>query len=308
MALRSHSGVTTEKWPPRTRSGSPFRGFTSAGVVVDKSEVKLGEEETQSSGNILGFLLQCCSYRDRTNNAQAKIAAATGRPPPPSPKNNPGRMFTQTTAVPTVVPQSQREPSPRHINGFRSTESDSEGSFPATVSHEVEMPPFRSVLPKNLAEPAASGRNSFPIPNSLRSRSPGSFGREKEQERSAMSSPMRPGWEWPVWCLVPKEPCIEVFVEDEDTGESRWVDGEPQNRVVNANGNDVFINVEYEWEGEFFNQDFGPQHVRKQGDTRTVMELCCSVKGCHSGAKSGRMSNSYDTGGGISALLEDTIM
>mmetsp|Transcript_113006 Transcript_113006/g.314467 ORF Transcript_113006/g.314467 Transcript_113006/m.314467 type:complete len:185 (-) Transcript_113006:318-872(-) len=80
-------------------------------------------------------------------------------------------------------------------------------------------------------------------------------------------------WVWPKWCLDFYEPCIEVFVVDEDTEECRWVQGVPQSRVTDDDGRDLFLSVEYLWDGELYVQDFGPQHVRRLGRTVSVLEF-----------------------------------
>lgn len=79
-------------------------------------------------------------------------------------------------------------------------------------------------------------------------------------------------WEWPAWCLQFKTPSIEVWVEDEDAGSGRWVAAQPQSRVVDKAGRDAFLGVKYDWDGELFVQDFGPEHVRKRGSKMTVLQ------------------------------------
>merc|ERR1712063_38106 len=111
-------------------------------------------------------------------------------------------------------------------------------------------------------------------------------------------------WEWPPWCLRQKDPCIEVFVEDEDTGDNRWVPAEPQNRVVDPSGKDTFLCAEYEWDGELYNQDFGPQHVRRRGDTRTVKELLAKESKPGVGDCLGSSAKSFDSGGGVLSVGE----
>lgn len=111
-------------------------------------------------------------------------------------------------------------------------------------------------------------------------------------------------WEWPLWSLNHKQPCIEVFVEDDDTGESKWVAGEPLNRVINEAGKDTFLCVEYEWHGEFYTQDFKPHQVRRQGDNRTVMDLCREGTGNSIPRCAKKLS---DTGGGVWRILDDTL-
>lgn len=80
-------------------------------------------------------------------------------------------------------------------------------------------------------------------------------------------------WEWPKWCLTFKEPCIEVYVVDDETGECRWVHAVPQSKVVDKSGRDAYLCVEYEWNGDFFFQDFGPQTVRRRGDDKSVFDI-----------------------------------
>jgi len=109
-------------------------------------------------------------------------------------------------------------------------------------------------------------------------------------------------WEWPPWCLNFKEPCIEVLVEDEDGGESRWVEAEPQSRVVDKVGRDAYLCAEYEWDGELYVQDFGPQHVRRRGQKTTVFELFVTMKPKGDG---GDLNRSRDQGGGVMAFLND---
>eukprot|EP00404_Azadinium_spinosum_P022686 CAMPEP_0180617666 /NCGR_PEP_ID=MMETSP1037_2-20121125/33154_1 /TAXON_ID=632150 /ORGANISM="Azadinium spinosum, Strain 3D9" /LENGTH=184 /DNA_ID=CAMNT_0022637625 /DNA_START=42 /DNA_END=596 /DNA_ORIENTATION=+ len=111
---------------------------------------------------------------------------------------------------------------------------------------------------------------------------------EVEAETHAPTLPI--GWRWPQWCLDVKSPSIEVYVvaSEEDEGEcdcgavtaqGRWVVGEPRQRVVNKQGHDAFLEVEYEWDGEAYVQDFGPQHVRRRGTTATVQDLFRSSAG-----------------------------
>jgi len=118
---------------------------------------------------------------------------------------------------------------------------------------------------------------------------------------SGGASGMPKRWEWPPWCLNFKEPCIEVLVEDEDGGESRWVEAEPQSRVVDKVGRDAYLCAEYEWDGELYVQDFGPQHVRRRGQKTTVFELFVTMKP----KDGGDLNRSRDQGGGVMAFLND---
>lgn len=83
---------------------------------------------------------------------------------------------------------------------------------------------------------------------------------------------MGPGhWSWPDWALNHRQPCIEVYVEDEDTtGGGRWVNATPLHRVIDKQGHDAFLSAQYDWDGELYEQDFTPEHVRRQGERNTV--------------------------------------
>jgi len=275
----------------------PFRSATSAGIVADKEEVKLGEEESPFSGSFFDFIMQCCSGRNRTQDAQRKIASEIGRPPPPPPINNPDRTFTRTQSS-----QSEFQEALRQRDSQSDTESDHESLCPSKGSRKQEMPPY-SDSGSDESLPSYAIRPPVSVPF----KSLNSFNREEEYERSPpreeghRRSPPRvhDDWEWPAWSLNHRQPCIEVFVEDDDTGESKWVAGEPQNRVVNEAGKDTFLCVEYEWHGEFYTQDFEPHQVRRQGDNQTVIDLCgMATPQC--------ARKTYDTGGGVSVLLDDS--
>eukprot|EP00927_Polykrikos_kofoidii_P081446 TRINITY_DN7881_c0_g1_i1.p1 TRINITY_DN7881_c0_g1~~TRINITY_DN7881_c0_g1_i1.p1 ORF type:complete len:958 (+),score=203.94 TRINITY_DN7881_c0_g1_i1:40-2913(+) len=81
-------------------------------------------------------------------------------------------------------------------------------------------------------------------------------------------------WTWPKWATDKTNPCIEVYVEDdEDDGQSRWVSAVPINRVVDDLGADAYLAAHYDWDGEGYDQDFTPEHVRRRGTTMTVRDL-----------------------------------
>eukprot|EP00930_Biecheleria_cincta_P040035 TRINITY_DN27466_c0_g1_i1.p1 TRINITY_DN27466_c0_g1~~TRINITY_DN27466_c0_g1_i1.p1 ORF type:complete len:248 (+),score=43.32 TRINITY_DN27466_c0_g1_i1:26-769(+) len=83
-------------------------------------------------------------------------------------------------------------------------------------------------------------------------------------------------WEWPSWCFNPGR--IDVWVEDDMPAGGKWIAARTVGRVVDKSGNDSFLSAEYDWDGkgDLFVQDFGPQHVRKSGDNRTVFQLLTS--------------------------------
>lgn len=80
-------------------------------------------------------------------------------------------------------------------------------------------------------------------------------------------------WQWPTWTLNSKDAQIEVYVTDEDTGESRWCKAVPQFRVVDKDGHDAYICAEYDWDEEYYVQDFGPHHVRRRGQQMSIFEM-----------------------------------
>merc|ERR550532_3872953 len=136
--------------------------------------------------------------------------------------------------------------------------------------------------PAPAPKPAAAAPNPLPVPSGPPSAAGPPGG------PSSAAAPKR--WEWPPWCLNFKSPCIEVYVVDDETGKGRWVEAEPQSRVVDKAGRDAYLCAEYEWDGEYYVQDFGPQHVRRRGQQTTVFQLF-------------NPSGGVDTGAGISALL-----
>jgi len=94
-----------------------------------------------------------------------------------------------------------------------------------------------------------------------------------------MGTPVQSGkdqlkqWRWPERCLNRVFPMIEVYVTDEDTSEGIWVEAEPIGRILNKDGFDAFLSVEYLWDGEYYTEDFGPRRVRYRGQFETVYEL-----------------------------------
>lgn len=126
------------------------------------------------------------------------------------------------------------------------------------------------------------------------------------------------GWKWPKWAMDKRNPSIEVWVEDEDMLPQRgaWVKGRPQSIVLDDLKNHAFICAEYDWEGEEYVQDFGPEHVRHIGETITVFDTF--AKGHDQDDMTGRkvqehktlqdhagdlIEEGMDTGGGVTALL-----
>mmetsp|Transcript_90711 Transcript_90711/g.211028 ORF Transcript_90711/g.211028 Transcript_90711/m.211028 type:complete len:391 (-) Transcript_90711:72-1244(-) len=184
---------------------------------------------------------------------------------------------------------------PAAFNGWRQpprSEPRSPRSPRSPKALEASTDTGRALQPPPAATfPAKSQQQEAPAPAAPAAPAAGATPASSPKE-----SPKR--WEWPSWCLNFKEPCIEVFVVDEDTGVGKWVEGEPQSRVVDKAGRDAYLCVEYEWDGEYYVQDFGPQHVRRRGQQVTVFQMF--------EADSGKLaSKGRDTGGGISAFLGD---
>merc|ERR1712151_249384 len=63
----------------------------------------------------------------------------------------------------------------------------------------------------------------------------------------------------------------EVYVKDED--ECGWLLGKPQSRVTDAHGHDAYLCVEYNWDGDDYQEDFDPKTVRKPGTSQTVWQI-----------------------------------
>lgn len=236
---------------------------------------------------------QCCSMRDRGRKEDmeaAKRAALTGRPPPK------GEMEARPD-----TPLAAREIQPYQHRRHPAADDFDEGEEPPYLTehgnslhaHQSLGPVPNSSLPDGgfRDDPFLTGRK-LPEANFERSApalDPPMLPRGHEQEReapetSAQGAPAHQGdpappehslpskWEWPPWCLNFKSPNIEVWVLDEDAGVGRWVSAQPQSRVVDKAGRDAYLCAEYLWEAEYYVQDFGPQHVRRKGEARTVLQ------------------------------------
>lgn len=250
-------------------------------------------------GYIFGGGTQCCGNRDRGKDAElAKKAAATGRPPvkqgfpdPPSravPSNEAsnGRrhsgeqdsaegMSTSDHNRGAPQPRERDDPfaQPKRSGGggafggldeLHKFASDNDPPRDASKKqpppHEEERRPAMEPPKPQASDPP---RRQINEPNAAES-----LAREKPPEGHLPRK-----WQWPEWTLNTKRACIEVYVTDEDSAESRWCEAEPQFRVVDKEGNDAYLCAEYEWDGEFYVQDFGPHHVRKRGQDMTVFQM-----------------------------------
>eukprot|EP00928_Gymnodinium_smaydae_P064900 TRINITY_DN48131_c0_g1_i1.p1 TRINITY_DN48131_c0_g1~~TRINITY_DN48131_c0_g1_i1.p1 ORF type:complete len:446 (+),score=48.97 TRINITY_DN48131_c0_g1_i1:31-1338(+) len=80
------------------------------------------------------------------------------------------------------------------------------------------------------------------------------------------------GWTWPAWALARTPSEIEVHVIDTESGESRWLPGVPEERVVGEGGCDAFLLVSYNWDGDDYVEDFDPFRVRRKHGTTNIAE------------------------------------
>lgn len=60
---------------------------------------------------------------------------------------------------------------------------------------------------------------------------------------------------------------------DDEANCGRWVPGIAQTRVVDPNGKDAYLHVQYLWDDEEYVEDFAPPRVRKAGQSLTVEDL-----------------------------------
>eukprot|EP00441_Pelagodinium_beii_P019161 CAMPEP_0197664404 /NCGR_PEP_ID=MMETSP1338-20131121/58611_1 /TAXON_ID=43686 ORGANISM="Pelagodinium beii, Strain RCC1491" /NCGR_SAMPLE_ID=MMETSP1338 /ASSEMBLY_ACC=CAM_ASM_000754 /LENGTH=453 /DNA_ID=CAMNT_0043243031 /DNA_START=67 /DNA_END=1428 /DNA_ORIENTATION=+ len=317
---------------------------------------------------------QCCSMRDRSraeDTEAAKRAAVVGRPPAknnfpgpgsqqpqPASRNRPNLSDEQPRTPVVARAEAARpgpnlgftnEPEPPSV-GSRGAPVDS-GTSPPTIPRGLQPP---SDLPEASTYGAAPNKSALQRDPFLTGSSPPE---DSSRPSSSLKSPRQPEarlpasspkgdppppegklpsrWEWPAWCLNFKSPSIEVWVLDDETSIGRWVPAQPQSRVVDKAGKDAYLCAEYNWDGEFYVQDFGPQHVRKQGEKKSVLQQFNQVDGRRSveldntkvfkgqeldqtkvfqkdgledtrvfqGKKKG--AGSKDKGGGLSSFLED---
>mmetsp|Transcript_62516 Transcript_62516/g.182776 ORF Transcript_62516/g.182776 Transcript_62516/m.182776 type:complete len:375 (-) Transcript_62516:196-1320(-) len=283
---------------------------------------------------------QCCSMRDRTKPQEleaAKKAGESGRPPqsffPEPPRQGAidhtfgaqqesrdrapfnadsdrgfGGLQKPSASQPSQsAPFAARQQYPQR--GMDDSDSDSDSDQYRSRPGQKDRPDVSSFSgwkqpqPDSSKSQAKGGNVSSEKPPAAAGNSSGS-GSPPSQEivsKGASAEQMPKRWEWPSWCLNFKSPCIEVYVVDDETGVGKWVEAEPQSRVVDKAGRDAYLCVEYEWDGEYYVQDFGPQHVRRRGHQMTVFQMFEKAAG-DSAQSAGK---AHDTGGGISAFLGD---
>eukprot|EP00811_Abedinium_folium_P034458 NODE_7336_length_1588_cov_19.342231.p1 GENE.NODE_7336_length_1588_cov_19.342231~~NODE_7336_length_1588_cov_19.342231.p1 ORF type:complete len:306 (+),score=40.42 NODE_7336_length_1588_cov_19.342231:144-1061(+) len=250
----------------------------------------------------------CCSLRNKVcDEDEAQQASRVGRPPSlsdlvmfqtlQSERSQPSACALRAAALPeaakaasgsragsTMQPNSLRTPTVGSQRSAVGSQRSDEAASPEAVSPDAPT--------RNLQMACSAARPDVPVQLPVtaglrpcqevlgRRLSPtisrrGLPGRPKvrSHDNTPSSCRVRPHWQWPNWCLNVADPCIEVFVEDEEWGESMWVKARPKNRVVDKNGDDAFLCVEYEWEGAYYSQDFGPQHVRGCAGRMSVLQL-----------------------------------
>lgn len=317
------------------QAGWSHHGSTSRADNDGMADLQREEEEQGPVASFFWYMFaggkQCCSMRDRTKPHDleaAKKAAETGRPPKSqfseaSPRGEGDRTPTklhgnrerglspsapsnarhESRETPTRKPEPAHAQQQRRQQGKADTDSDSDGErFRARKNKQ--NPPDPSPLSAWQRPQSDNGRN-VPQLNSGSHSGPGGGARPHDalaaasepSNNSVAAAHMPKRWEWPTWCLNFKEPCIEVYVVDDDTGKGKWVKAEPQSRVVDKSGRDAYLCVEYEWDGDYYIQDFGPQNVRKRGHEMTVFQMF--EKNDLGGI------DRKDTGAGISDFLDD---
>lgn len=141
---------------------------------------------------------------------------------------------------------------------------------PSSPRSQPQAPPSALPFPAPAPTPVPAPTSQPPAPVGSSGRL-SSGGRLSAALSASAKIPDR--WEWPKWAIDSRSPVIEVWVVDDDTGESRWIEGEPQSRVVDKTGRDAYLAVEYMWDNDYFVQDFGPQHVRRRGSKETVFDV-----------------------------------
>jgi hypothetical protein len=267
------------------------------GAEIRAGSDRLMEEEEDPGpirawlGHMFGFGTQCCSMRDRSKDAdQAKKAAEIGRPPAPAnkpfpaPREKAEPKVDKPAAVKESRPNQGMEDSNSSIRS-RNAPPQKDPFLAASPKEDPKRHPGLDALHSFVQSPVPEQRKASPevqerLPQSPQV--PPARNKELESRPQQDSLVSREGaglkdmprkWQWPAWTLNTKQASIEVYVVDEESGESRWCEAEPQFRVVDKEGHDAYLCAEYEWDGEFYVQDFGPHHVRKRGQDATVYQL-----------------------------------
>mmetsp|Transcript_46271 Transcript_46271/g.106811 ORF Transcript_46271/g.106811 Transcript_46271/m.106811 type:complete len:347 (+) Transcript_46271:22-1062(+) len=226
---------------------------------------------------------QCFSERNRTQDSEAaNRASQTGRPPGfPAPQGHSNPEF-DAPRVPRPatckrgrplawIQRSTRRAGAGKGGRSRSASPASSGSHRGrTLSYtECQSLSPRSCFHSEAAFVVNSRCSSVLSSGDGHQRKGGS----RDSEQGHFKQKQKQPWKWPPWVLQFEIACIEVLIEDEGCEEAQWVQGVPLSQVVDPYGNDLFLCVEYKWGGEYFVQDFSPEHVRQRGKTATVQDL-----------------------------------
>jgi len=256
-------------------------------------------------GYIFGGGTQCCGNRaGDKDSALAKKASMTGRPPQPRTAfPEPGSRTTGAAPSNEATNGRHRSSEPEPVEERNAPPRGApppRGDDPFATKHGAPPPRGEEPFAANKRSGGGgldelhkfSGSNDppAPAPQQQQRQQP-----EEDRLQDTVGPPSRHGppqdsfaalerekppeghlprkWIWPQFTLNTKEALIEVFVTDEDSGDSRWCQAQPQFRVVDKEGHDAYLCAEYNWDGEYYVQDFGPHHVRKRGQDMTVFEL-----------------------------------
>lgn len=297
---------------------------------------------------------QCCSMRDHSSSVAAQKAAAEGRPPkkfpPPRRSKRDGkessdgndRQRPSTISHDDAPPprakrkeeapwkeESRKNPSAENWSDVRSDRhsnihpdvrpsSRSDVRSDADLTHTQVVPrPTPPATQRSRAGPKPGVDDTRASSHKSESALPSSFRSSPRTKENVQVLPFT--WDWPDWCLHKNPPCIEVYVEDEETNTWHWLPGDPESRVVDKHGKDAYLCAEYDWEGEFFVQDFGPTQVRRAGMTLSVADMLRKerslgggimgggkVGGGAGGEGSGERPHGSDMGGGVARLLDES--
>eukprot|EP00928_Gymnodinium_smaydae_P015405 TRINITY_DN15695_c0_g3_i1.p1 TRINITY_DN15695_c0_g3~~TRINITY_DN15695_c0_g3_i1.p1 ORF type:complete len:435 (+),score=93.90 TRINITY_DN15695_c0_g3_i1:94-1305(+) len=338
-------GVATPTASPAMAEAGPYQHYGRP-----QTDVALASEEDggwlRYAGELaLGLLAggrQCCSMRDRSRAEDveaAKRASQLGRPPQAQ------AQARANGAVSSEEPGGSAFPGPLGAGGEDASPAVRAPAAAAAVAgatSAAKRRPASPDAPEDRVPGGSAQRRGVPqglsLPDVAATASTAS-GTSAAAAAAAQAPPVQaPGtrmphrWEWPPWCLNFKEPSIEVYVVDEDTGQGRWCEGEPQSRVVDGSRKDAFLCVEYEWDGDYYVEDFGPERIRRRGAEQTVYQLYSKpaegASGNSAGARAaagggrppqapgrpGEPASSAaaaarrrdDTGRGVSAFLDDS--
>mmetsp|Transcript_1595 Transcript_1595/g.3510 ORF Transcript_1595/g.3510 Transcript_1595/m.3510 type:complete len:335 (+) Transcript_1595:95-1099(+) len=299
LALRGNGSMSTSNGGPRRRpppkqsTSSPEELERLLGADADTSPQKAGQAASQSApdsgapaqpwlGGVLGTLwsnvestVGCCAMRDKGELERSRMG---GNAPTPAPSFPP----PQTPA--TLSPTTNRDANP-------AAQQRKTPLKPPPVFNDSFVPKTS----ESLADFSAPGSRSAAVFEDP------AFAIATGKASSAAGLP--PGWEWPEWALKRKPPCIEVYVvDDSDDHDNRWIRAIPKARLRSETGNDSYLQCSYDWEdGERYEEDFGPDRVRRIGTKQTVQDVLIDT-----GFTPTKKSRRPDSGAGVMPLLEET--